>query len=466
MLTLTDTRRTRTCQTVSRRCFLRIGSLGLAGMTLPHFLAAKAQGAEYLRDRSVVLLFLQGGPAHIELFDPKMDAPVEFRSTTGEVQTRLPGVTFGGTFPQMAARADRLAVVRSYASGNAGHTYDSVTTARNPLEASLSSIYARVAGINNPETGMPNNTLLTAEAVQPDLKFRRNFETGALPTLTTPGRLGESYGAFNPSGASELKQNMELRIPAERFTDRRYLLQTLDRMRREADHNGLLEGVDRYRQQAFDVITRGVAEAFDLSQESPETLARYDTRPLFDMAVLNRYNDMYRASNLLGMQLLMARRLVEAGCGFVTVADAGWDMHGNNNSLPRLSGIVPLGSQVDHAVSAFLDDVQQRGLSDKILLVVTGEMGRTPRINSRGGRDHYGNMTSLVLAGGGVNTGTVIGQSDRNASNPLTTRFGPQHLMASIANSVFDLGVLRITNSVPTDVNRVLSEGTPIDGLF
>jgi hypothetical protein len=469
MLTIRDTRASRDCQGVSRRDFLRIGSLGMGGLTLPGLLAAKAKAASAgvsVRDRAVIFLFLQGGPSHIELFDPKMDAGVEIRSTTGEVATRLPGITFGGTFPQMADRADRLAIVRSYASGNADHSYQSVMAAGNPLKASMSAMYARVAGANHPRTGMPTNVLITPEAIRPDLKLKSNFETGALPTLTASGELGASYAAFNPVGGSQLKENMELRISRERFLDRRNLLAGLDRFKRQADSDGLLAGVDEYQQQAFDVITRGVSEAFDLSQEDTRTIERYDTTKLFAAERLNKFNDMYRSTNLLGHQLLMARRLCERGCGFVTVSDCGWDMHGNSNSLPQLTGIEPLGRQVDHAVSALIDDLAERGLTDKILLVVTGEMGRTPKINRQGGRDHYAALTSLALAGGGLKMGQVIGQSDRSASKPATDPYGPENLMATVMHSLLDPAEVRLQGGLPTQLLKAVETGQPIEPLF
>jgi len=482
MLTLTDGASDRTCRGTTRRELLRIGGLGLAGaagLSLASVLAlrerARAAGVT-VRDRSVVLLFLQGGPSHIELFDPKMTAPVEIRSTTGEVKTTLPGVTFGGTFPKLARLAGKLAVVRSYASGNSGHEYDRVLSAGNPLRASASALYSRVAGLTHPATGLPRSALVLPEAIESGLELRRNFETGALPGLTTAGALGRSYEAFNPVGGGEVKDNMELRVPRGRLDDRRALLGGLDRLRRRldadadpdayADAGGATASLDRYQAQAFDILTRGAVEAFDLSREDPRTLARYDTRGVFDRSVLNRYNDMYRASNLLGHQLLLARRLCEAGCGFVTVADAGWDMHGNDNSLPRLSGIEPLGRQVDHAVAAFLEDVDARGLSDRILLVVTGEMGRTPRINDRGGRDHYGDLTSLVFAGGGLRMGQVIGRSDSHAARPATERFGPENLLATIFHALFDVGLVRLESELPSEVVKFITESQPIPGLL
>ena len=467
MLTISDGSWQRDCQGIRRRELLRIGSMGLAGLALPQLLAARssAAGPSVVRDKSVVLLFLQGGPAHIELFDPKLTAPAEMRSITGEVATRLPGVTFGGTFPRLAGLADKLTVVRSYASGNAGHTYGSVASGGNPLRAAMGAVYARIAGSNDARTGIPENTLVLPEAVAEGLKLKRNFETQALPTLTDPGALGSSYAAFDPSGGGPLQESMRLRIGRGRLNDRRALLEGLDRIRRAADASAALRGLDRYQQQAFEMIVRGIAQAFDLKREDPETIRRYDTSHLFRNEDIQRYGDMRRSTNLLGRQLLLARRLCEAGCGFVTVSDCGWDMHANSNSPKNMQGIYPLGHQVDHAVAAFVEDIHARGLDDKILLVVTGEMGRTPRINKNGGRDHYGALTSLLFAGGGLPMGQVIGQSDRHASQPATDRFGPQHLMATIMHTLFDVGELRLQTGLPNELVRTIETGRPIPGL-
>ncbi|MBA4190986.1 MAG: DUF1501 domain-containing protein [Planctomycetaceae bacterium] len=471
MLTISDTRKNHHCQGSSRRDFLRIGSLGmLGGLGLPELLAARARAAagsdsSSKKDKAVVLLFLSGGPSHIEFFDPKMSAPEDIRSMTGEVQTKLPGITFGGTFKKLANMTDKLAIVRSYASMNAGHTYDSVTTGGNSLKASMGAMYARVVGNSNAATGFPTNTLVLPEAVEAGLKLGGNFETGALPTLTTPGELGPGYAAFDPSGGDQLKKNLQMKIPQERFSDRRQLLAGLDSVRREMDASGAMEGLDRFQQQAFDVIVRGVGDAFDLSKEDPKTVAKYDTSGLFKREDITKWYDMKRASNLLGKQLLMARRLCEAGCGFVTVSDCGWDMHANENSPKNMAGLPPMSSQVDHAVAAFIEDLHERGLSDKILLVVTGEMGRTPRRNKNGGRDHYPNLTTLLLAGGGLKMGQVIGQSDRTASQPATERYTPKNLMATIMGTILDLGEVRVRPGLGRVAN-VLTESDPIPGLL
>ena len=466
MFTLSDIAQNQTCEGLSRRDFLQAGVLG--SLTLPDLLANQALAAQaglHLKDKCVVLLFLSGGPPHIELFDPKMTAPKEIRSITGEVKTNIPGITFGGTFPKLAKMTDKFSVVRSYGSKNSGHTYHPVTVARNPLQASMSALYARAAGINHPETGMPRNTLVLPEAIDPKLKLGGNFETNALPTLTQAGEIGTSYAAFNPSGGGDVNADMRLQIEPERLTDRRGLLGSLDGLRRDIDANGALESADKYQQQAFDTISRGVADAFDWTKEDPKTIARYDTRPLFDQRKLQRWHDMKRVSNLLGLQMLMARRMCEAGCGFVTVSDCGWDYHANNNSPKYMAGIYPMGNQVDHAVSAFIEDVHQRGLSEKILLVVTGEMGRSPRINKNGGREHYGNLTSLLVSGGGLKMGQIIGKSDRQAAEPATRPYTPKHLMSTIMHTLFDIGQLRVTDNVPKPFIDVIVGGSPIQEL-
>jgi hypothetical protein len=469
MFTIFGNNHDRTCQGVNRREFLRIGGLGLlGGLTLPMLLQSKAHAANagrVVKDKSVVFLFLSGGPSHIEFFDPKMDAPAEIRSITGETQTTLPGITFGGSFTQLARMTDKLTIVRSYASGRGDHTYLLPAGGDNPMRATTGAIYARVAGTNHPQTGMPNNVLILPEAVERGLRLQGNFETGALPTLTAPGDLGVSYRAFDPSGSSEIQRNMEMRIPPERLDDRRYLLDAFDTMRHDIDNRGVMAGADRFQQQAFDVISRGVAQAFDLSREDPRVVARYDTSKFFTNEYVQSYYDMRRASNLLGKQMLLARRLCEAGCGFVTVSDCGWDMHANNNSPRNMAALPLMAGQVDHAVAAFLEDLEARGLSDKILLVVTGEMGRTPRKNNNGGRDHWGNLTTLLLAGGGLRMGQVIGRSDSQAGSPATERFGPSHLMSTIMHTLLDIGEVRVQRDLGRVAN-VISDGTPIAGLL
>jgi hypothetical protein len=454
----------------NRRDFLRIGSLALGGLTLSHLFGLRARSAEVgplTTDKAVVLLFLQGGPSQIETFDPKMTAPEEIRAIFGEVKTSLPGVTFGSTFSRLAGLADRLAVVRSFASGNGDHQNYVSVAGGNGIKVPMGSLYARVAGSNHPRTGMPTNTIVTPEAVGPDVKLQQNFETQALQKLIAASQgLGASYAFFDPSGGGQLRQDLELKLPRDRFDDRRGLLQQLDTFKRRVEGTGVLDNVSDYEQRAYDVIVRGIAQAFDLSREDPRTIDRYDTSPLFRLEEVNKWGDMRRSSNLLGKQMLLARRLVESGCGFVTVMDAGWDMHSNGNSPKGLGGMKWLGAQVDHAVSAFLEDVRERGLSEKVLLVVTGEMGRTPKINKNGGRDHWGNLTPLLLAGGGLKMGQVIGASDKQAGTPATEKYTPGHLLATVMNTLLDVGQVRVAREVPKNVLDTVTIGQPIAGLF
>ncbi len=471
MLSIYDPRPAHDCQGFRRREFLRVGGLGMFGLSLSNLLNGSALGAEgvkdYVRNKSVVLLFLGGGPSHIELFDPKMTAPSEVRSITGEVKTTHAGITFGGTFPKLASLADKFSIVRSYQSKNSGHEYVAVTTAGNNLKAAAGALYTKVAGTNNPRTGAPLHTLVLPESVAPPkFKIGSNFETGHLPGLTQPGALGPNFQAFSPTGSGPMQRNMQLALPAERFEDRKYLLANLDRIRRESDANGQLNGTDKLQQQAFDVITGGVASAFDLSKEDAKTIARYDTSHCFNSDEVQKWGDMRRSTNLLGRQMLMARRLVESGCGFVTVSDCGWDMHSNGNSPKHLAGMKWLGPQVDHAVAAFIEDCEARGLRDDVLLIVTGEMGRTPRINKDGGRDHYGELTPLLLYGGGLKMGQVIGQSDRGAAIPATEPYNPSHLLATIMHTLFDLGKLRLDSTLARDVATIIQAGEPITPLL
>ena len=219
MLTLSDHKPNQTCAGLGRRDFLKagvLGGLGLGSLTLPGLLEAKAKAVAQgkpMRNKSVVLLFLQGGPPHIEFFDPKMSAPAEYRSINGEIPTTIPGLTFGSTFPKLAKMTDKLAVVRSYQSRNAGHTYLKVTSGGNTMKAATSAVATRVGGAFDKKSGMPNNCLVLPEAIDENLKLGSNFETGALPGLTDPGTLGSTYSAFNPAGGGTAKENMEFIKP-------------------------------------------------------------------------------------------------------------------------------------------------------------------------------------------------------------------------------------------------------------
>ena len=462
MLTLVSDGRSRDCAGITRRDFIQIGALGLGGLSLPGLLAAR-DGSSFVRDKSVVLLFCSGGASHIETFDPHMDAPGEIRSMTGEVRTTLPGVSFGGTFPRLAKLAHKMAVVRSFQHPIGGHVQAIVhvltggtdVTGKGDEGQSIGSVYARLRGVNHPATGLPTNTLLSDDEVDPQYRNER----GRVRKGSNPGQLGSIYAPFEPDGKGPSVTNMTLNLPADRIKDRRALRKALDVLKRRTDARGTMEAMDRYEQLAVDLVLRGAGDAFDFSKEDPRIVERYDT------SHIPIGKKKFRPSTL-GHQMLMARRLCEAGCGFVTVHSAGWDMHADGNNPGILKGMNMLGTTVDIAVSAFLEDLEARGLSDKVLLVITGDFGRTPRINKRGGRDHWARLGTLAFAGGGLRMGQIVGQSDRKAGEPASEPISPGNMMATIFHTLFDVGELRLQRGIPADVMSLIEREQPIRELF
>lgn len=422
------------CAGMTRRNVLQAGALGVGGLTLSHLLAArsaveKSSGSPN-KNTSVVWLWLNGGPTHIETFDPKMTAPVEYRSVSGEVKTTLPGVTFGGHFEKMAEQADKMAIVRSFKVPSSSHRLGAfwVNTGYGQKEdrPSLGSVVSRARGPNDPETGMPTYVQIG------------RFGFGSYSNLMTgPTWLGKAYGPFKPDGPD--RENMNLTLDLSRLDDRRSLLKSLDQLRREADASGLMEGMDGFNQQALDLVLGNAPQAFDLEKEDPKLVERYGEG--------------------LGESMLMARRLCETGCGFVGVSSQGWDMHGG--ILKNLDRRAP---NVDRAVSAFLEDLHARGLEKDILLVISGEFGRTPRINSRAGRDHWGPLSTLALAGGGLEMGQVIGESSRKAEEPVSNPVTVQDLMATVFHTMGIPSDLHFTDPSGRPV-PMLSEGRVIEGL-
>lgn len=432
MLQIQLPRRPSTCDGATRRDFLRIGTLGLSAMGLPDLLRARAASASgKSASRSVVWLWLGGGATHIETFDPKMSAPSEYRSVIGAQSTRIAGVQIGGVFPMIADRVNQIAIVRSFTHRNSGHgggthwvmtgyDFPAADNGAAPNKPSLGSIVARYRGPNNAETGLP--TYVRLNGILAD----------------GPSWLGPSFSPFDAAGRA--RQNLELRVSVDRLDDRRSLLAHLDRLNREVDRTGLMVGLDEFGQRAFDMVLGRAKEAFDVSRE-----------PL-------RIRENYGKG--LGEQLLLARRLCEWGVGFVTIHYGGWDMHGD-----IAKGMNSLGPKMDRAVSAFLDDVRDRGLSERILLVITGEFGRTPRVNGSAGRDHWSALSTLALAGGGLRMGQVVGESSARAEVPKNSPVTPQDLMATIFHVMEVPLDLKLRDPVGRNIPAV-AEGRPIDELI
>jgi hypothetical protein len=455
---------------IDRRAFLTLGSLGLGGLTLSSLLAGRVAGSELgglVRDRSIIFLFQQGGPSQFETFDPKLDAPDGVRTITPTVQTALPGVRFGDTMSRLARLARKLTIVRSFQTNNAGHNIQPIVSP-DSLDANIGALYSRVAGATRPDTGMPTNTVVFPDAVCTDVLKGR-----ARGNISATGPLGSLHAPFIPGSGGQLQRNMRLSLPRERVAERRALLAELSQLHRAIETGSEHRAIDVVQKQAFEVLlSGGVANALDLSREHPKVVARYDTR---HYARSDGWNKVARGrdglytghARALGKQLLLARRLCEAGCGFVTIHagyDGVWDMHADGNNLNMKDGMEAVGPSFDHAVAAFIEDVEARGLSERILLICCGEMGRTPRINKNGGRDHWGKLAPLLLYGGGIRGGQVIGGSTRNGGEPATDNLTPRHLVSTILHALFDVGKLRVVRGME-QVAR-LAEQPPIPGLF
>ncbi|MBI22069.1 MAG: hypothetical protein CMN05_00530 [Roseibacillus sp.] len=452
----------------SRRSFLQVGGLGLGGLTLSQLLGWKAAAARAgipLKDRSVVFLFMHGGPPQQETFDPKMEAPAEIRSATGEVKTTIPGVTFGGTFQKLAKRAHRLAVVRSYTTGNGNHDIKPIV-GKDSLNANLGALYARIAGANVPATGMPRNVALFPRAVDATSQER----VGQFGDFLAHGTVGSACAPFAPGSAKNgLQGDMTMWMSRQRLEDRMYLLERIDGLKRALD-DGAAEGLGELQQQAVNMIMGGISEAFDLSREDPRTIARYDTAPLINPNSISKSWNNHKSyrdhGQTLGKLMLMARRLCERGAGFVTVTtNFVWDFHSDKNNAGAAEGMDYCGIPFDHAVSAFLDDVHERGLSDRILLVCCGEMGRTPKLQKNGGRNHWGRLAPLMLAGGGLRMGQIIGQSSPDAGEPASNPVTNENLIGTIMHTLLHVGQVRLMESLPRDVHRAVTGAKPIKGL-
>lgn len=400
MLTMFGSQTGTQCDGTSRRNFLKVGALGMGALTLPQLLRARADASKVgkpSKTTSVVWLWLGGGPTHVETFDPKMTAPVEFRSTTGAVQTNVTGVEIGGNFEKMAKVADKMAFVRSFAHRNSGHGggthwvmtgYDFVAADNGGGQSKpgMGSILARHRGANA-ASGLP--TYVRMSGILGD----------------GPAWLGAPYAPFDVGGRA--RQNMTLQGTLEKLEDRKELLKGFDTLNRDIDQSGLMNGLDNFETQAFDLIMSKAKDTFDIKKEDPKTIERYGKG--------------------LGEQLLLARRLCESGVGFVTLNFGGWDMHGQIANAMKNNG-----PKVDNAVSAFVEDVAERGLSKDILLVISGEFGRTPRINNNAGRDHWAPLSTLAMSGGGLKMGQTVGESTAKAEVPKSTPITPQDLMATV----------------------------------
>jgi hypothetical protein len=418
-------RAARNCQGLSRRSALKAGFLGLMGLSLGDLLRLRAEGSADKKDTAVILLWLDGGPSQLETYDPKPEAPSEYRGPYGVINTNVPGIRISETLPQHARHADKMVFVRSLHHDTGDHfagahwmltgRFGSTAVSLPQKYPSVGSYAARVRGPNRP--GLPAYVgLPAAESVYLYPGYQGAAYLGPAYNPFDVDRVDKYLGATYTTrvGSPKWLKNFSA-AQAAQLGGRVDLLKSFDDLRREVDRSGVMESLDRYQQEAAAMILGGQArEAFDLDKEDPKLADRYGQGPW-------------------GRYTLMARRLVEAGVTFVTVDMPHWDDHsnikeGHGNKLPH----------VDRAVGALLDDLTERGMMDRVLVVVMGEFGRTPRINKGQpgipipGRDHWGNAISVMLAGGGLKGGQVVGKTNAKAEHPVERPLKPSDVLATV----------------------------------
>ncbi|QDU98383.1 DUF1501 domain-containing protein [Lignipirellula cremea] len=392
--------RKRNCAGVSRRTALRLGACGLiGGLTLPRIMELQAQAAGgKVKAKSCIFLFLEGGPPHQDMWDPKPEAPPEIRGPFSAISTNVPGTFVTDQLPLCSKMADKYTIVRSHSHRDNGHStgYHYVMTGRR-------------ANFADGDTPVPNNPFYPSIG---SVASRELGPRGALPAYINlphpmagggPGFYGPEHAPFvieaDPTQPDfEVKDLQPAgRLSAERLTTRQRLLAGIDQLERSRN-SGQAQVMSKYYEKAYNLIASPEAKkAFDLHAESDKTRDAY-------------------GRNQLGQCALLARRLVEGGCRFVGVDAPGWDVH--FNCFPSLKNdLIPYA---DRAFSALVTDLEQRGLLDETLVIMMGEMGRTPRINARAGRDHWSMAQTIVFAGGGIIPGQVIGATDSQAAAPTT----------------------------------------------
>jgi len=397
------------CDGVSRRSFVQIGAAGIGSLSLPSILRARDSSDLSSKDTSVILIWLDGGPSHHDTYDPKPDAPREYQGIWNPIHTNVAGIDICEMLPLHAKIADRYSLIRSLHHGTGDHFTGGhwMLTGRGGVSGQMKEgRFPFIGGIATSVTG-PRQA-----GMPPSVAIPHAMSIGLRPGYFGSNYLGIEHDPFqtggDPNAENFAVQNLSPAkgLTVDRLEDRRILQAHLDRLRRRVDSSGILNSIDRFDAQAYDLVTGPKArEAFDIGRESDQMRERY-------------------GRNSWGQSVLLARRLVEAGSTFVTCHFGGWDSHWNHEAtmkshLPR----------VDRAVYGLFTDLEERGLLDQVLVVVMGEFSRTPRMNDGGnggpplsqgtpGRDHWGNAISVLMGGGGLRGGQLVGSTNRRGEVP------------------------------------------------
>lgn len=407
------------CDGINRRDMLTIGALGMGGLALPDLLRAESAAGKGSSRKAIIMIYLCGAPPHQDMYDLKMDAPAEVRGEFQPIDTSVPGIQICEHLPRLAKIMDKLVPIRSvYGSPNGNHDSFICYTGRSFVQQppggwpSVGSMLSKLQGSRLP--GIPPFIGLSPNAGHPPY---------GSPGL--PGFLGPAHSAFRPNGEGQADLRLN-GISADRLADRRQLLSSVDRIRRDLDSSGKFEGLDAFTQQALGVLTSSkLADALDVSQEDPRVRERFgkgDPKNYGDGAPRNLEH------------FLIARRLVEAGVRCVTLNFGRWDFHSSNFSEFKNTH----GPQFDQGMSALVEDLHERGLDQDVSVVAWGEFGRTPVINKDAGRDHWPQVGGALLAGGGLRRGQVIGKTDRLGGEPIER---PVHFAEVLATLYHQLGI-------------------------
>lgn len=424
-------------QVFGRRSVLKASLAGLAGLSLPTLLQAREGNSASPRQKSVILIWMTGGPSHIDTWDPKPLAPKEIRGPFGVIPTALPGVQFCEFLPRQAAMLDRMTIIRSVDCRHSNHEPNMVMQTANlaaePRENREAEKYPALASLIAKHRAGRSREL--PPYVVLNMKSRSHLAWG--------GYLGKTYDPFVATDVGSLFA-LPSGLTTDRLQNRQALYADLDRLRRDLDLSGSMDAVDRFTRQATDIVLGQAArKAFDVSLESEATRQKYGNHEWCKQA-------------------LLARRLVESGVSFVTIdlsnhgASGTWDTHGDN--IPPYGGIWnglrPLLPTFDHLITTLVEDLGERGLLDDVLVLAMGEFGRTPQIGTQGssdGRNHWPVVMSMTVAGGGLRHGQVIGATERDAGNILERPVTPGDLAATIFRHM----------GVPLDLAYLDSRGRP-----
>ena len=408
------------CDGIARRDFLTIGGMALGGIALPALLQREAAAGIGKSHKAIINVFLPGGPPHQDMFDIKLDAPSEIRGEFQPIKTNVPGIEIGELFPKVAQLADKMTIIRSIVGATGGHDAYQCMTGRALMPAPTGGWPAAGAWISKLQG--PVN-----QSVPPHLSLCYKTDHGPWGYDGDGGFLGIAHAPFKlVGGKNETKKtdSMVLNgITLDRLQDRDALRSSLDRLRRDVDNSGKLNGVDSFTSQALGILTSSkLAEALDFSKEDPKLVEQYGFGD-------PKFRD--DGAPKLTENFLIARRLVEAGARLVSLNFSRWDWHGQNFQACRQD--CPL---LDRALAALITDLHDRGLDRDVSVVVWGEFGRTPKINKDAGRDHWPQVSFALLAGGGLRHGQVIGETNRLGEYPINRPVKFQEVWATLYHAM------------------------------